>query len=179
MFSEPQVDALTGLLTRPALLATLFRETDRVQRSKQPLSLVLFALDDRAHWKGRLRGPGWDTLLLAVVERISRLLRSYDTFGRTGDQEFLLVLPGCSAVNANLLAERLRAEVFTEPSALEGDPFRVSASFGIASSEGRSPIVVLQEAESALRSAQETGPESIRTFTSASREQVEPIEFLS
>jgi len=179
MFYEPQLDPLTGLLTRPALLAALFRETDRVQRSKQPLSLVLLAIDDFAHWTSRLTRPGCDTVLQTVAEQISRLLRSYDTFGRSGDHEFLLILPGCSVVNANLLAERLRSEVFSIPIATEKEGVRLSASFGIASSEGRSPIVVLHEAELALRSAQEAGPESIRTFARNPSPEIEPIEFLS
>lgn len=179
MFFEPQLDPLTGLLTRPALLATLFRETDRVQRSKQPLSLVLLAIDDFEHWRSRLTRPQCDAVLQAVVERVNRILRSYDTFGRTGEREFLLVLPGCSAVNASLLAERLRAEVFLEPITAGDDRPRLSACFGIASSEGRSPVVVLQEAETALRRAQEAGPESVRTFSSASKAEIEPIEFLS
>jgi two-component system, cell cycle response regulator len=179
MFSEPQLDELTGLMTRPALLATLFRETDRIQRSRQPLSLVLLALDNFSLAKSRLAGLGCDAVLLTVVERIGRLLRSYDTFGRTGDYEFLLILPGCSALNANLLAERLRAEIFTEPVSARCDAVRLTASFGIASSDGRSPIVVMQEAESALRSAQESGAESIHTFKYSSNVATEPIEFLS
>jgi GGDEF domain-containing protein len=64
-------------------------------------------------------------------------LRSYDTFGRTGEHEFLLILPGCSAINSNLLAERLRAEVFSTPISVDGESLRLSACFGIASSEGR------------------------------------------
>lgn len=106
-------------------------------------------------------------------------MRSYDTFGRTGEHEFLLILPGCSAINSNLLAERLRAEVFSTPISVDGESLRLSACFGIASSEGRSPVVVLQEAESALCRAQEAGPESIWTFTHALNAEIEPIEFLS
>jgi diguanylate cyclase (GGDEF)-like protein len=100
MLSQPQLDPLTGLLTRPALLATLFRETDRVQRSKHPLSLAQFSIDDFEHWTARLTKLQCDALLKSVAERVGRLLRSYDTFGRTGDHEFLLILPGCSAINS-------------------------------------------------------------------------------
>lgn len=179
MFFESQLDSITGLLTRPALLAALFCETDRVQRSKQPLSLLLMAIEGNECWGPRRTRPQCDALLLGVVERTNRMLRSYDTFGRTGDSEFMLIVPGCSVQNANVLAERLRAEVFTAPIAAGDDSLRISACFGIASSGGRSPIVVLQEAEMALRWAQEAGPESIRTFTSALKVEVEPIEFLS
>lgn len=145
----------------------------------EPLSLALFAIDDFEHWKARLTRPQCDALLRGVVERVGRLLRSYDTFGRTGDHEFVLILPGCSALNANLLAERLRAEVFTAPIPAGDDLLRLSACFGIGSSDGRSPIVVLQQAESALRQAQKAGPECVRTFTHAANAEIEPVEFLS
>lgn len=56
------------------------------------------------------------------------------------------------------------------------DPRR---ALGIASSEGRSPVAVLREAELALCRAQEAAPESIRTFTHAFNAEIEPIEFLS
>jgi len=179
MFIELQLDPLTGLMTRPALLDTLFRETDRVQRSRQPLSLILLGIDDFEHWKSRLTRPQCDALICAVAERVGRMLRSYDALGRTGECEFLLIVPGCSMQNANLLAERLRAEVFSTPVTAGDDSLRLSACFGIASSEGRSPVVVLQEAESALRCAQKAGPESIRTFAHASHTEDEPVEFLS
>jgi diguanylate cyclase (GGDEF)-like protein len=110
-----QTDPLTGVYNRSALLSTLFRETDRAQRLKNPLSLVLFEIDDFEHWNSALGAKACDGLLRTVVERSSRLLRSYDTFGRSGNHEFQLILPGCSKVNANLLAERLRVDVFSEP----------------------------------------------------------------
>ncbi len=173
------VDPLTVAMNRPALLSALFRETDRVQRMKMPLSLLLCAIDDFDHWDVRLGVEACDPLLRAVVERTRPLLRSYDTFGRTGDHTFLAILPGCSVVNTHTLAERMRAAVFSEPVAWREKTVRLSASFGIASSEGRSPLVVLQEAERALAAAQEAGPESIRCFVSRSSPEIEPVEFLS
>jgi diguanylate cyclase (GGDEF)-like protein len=174
-----QTDPLTGLCNRSALLSTLFRETDRAQRLRNPLSLVLFEIDDFNHWESRLGSQACDGLLRTVVERSSRLLRSYDTFGRSGDHEFQLILPGCSTVNANLLAERLRMDVFAQPIPSLGESLRLSACFGIASSQGRSPLVVGREAEMALRRAKESGPESIQCFVRTPDLQMDPIGFLS
>ena len=174
-----QVDALTGLYNRSALLSTLFRETDRVQRLQTSLSLVLFEIDDFDHWRSRLSAKPCDDLLRAIVERCTRLLRSYDTFGRTGDHEFLLILPGCSSINATVLAERVRMDVFAYPIPSDGESLRLSARFGIASSQGRSPMVVLREAEMALHRAQESGPESIQCFVGRPDPQMDPIGFPS
>jgi diguanylate cyclase (GGDEF)-like protein len=174
-----QVDALTGLYNRSALLSTLFRETDRVQRLKTSLCLVLLEIDDFEHWRSRVGTQSCNDMLCAIAERCSRLLRSYDTFGRTGDHEFMFVLPGCSSINATMLAERVRVDVFAYPIPSDGESLRLSASFGIASSQGRSPMVVMREAEMALHRAQESGPESIQCFVGRPDQQMDPIGFLS
>jgi len=153
---------LTGLYNRAALLSMLFRETDRVQRMNSSLCLLLFGMDDFAHWNTRLGSAACDELLLQAVERVRRLLRSYDLFGRLGRCEFVLGLPGCSLVNAVSLAERIRVEVFAPPFSVQGAAVRLTAGFGIASSEGRSPVVVLREAEQALQNARAAAPGSIR-----------------
>jgi two-component system, cell cycle response regulator len=157
-----QTDPITGLYDPAALVSMLFRETDRVQRMKTSLSLLLFEIQDSTQWHARLGTIARDDLMLEVVTHLQRLLRSYDLFGRTGNEEFLLGLPGCTSVNAVLLAERIRDEVFSAPFSLAGQPIRVSACFGIAASLGRSPVVVLREAAKALRMAKAAGPGSIQ-----------------
>jgi GGDEF domain-containing protein len=80
-------------------------------------------------------------------------------------------------VNAIMLAERIRAEVFSAPFSLAGQPIRVSACFGIAASLGRSPVVVLREAAKALQIAKATGPDSIQC--AGDGPMSEPVPFFS
>ena len=174
-----QLDRLTGVYNRDALLAMLFRETDRVQRLNGSLCLVLFDIDDFGHWNSRLGANACDELLCQVVARTGRLLRSYDLFGRPGMDEFLIVLPGCTTTNAVMLAERLRRDVFSRPFRVAGESIRLSACFGIASSHGRSPVVVLREAEQALQRASSAGPETIECFGESVQPFVAPVTFLS
>ncbi|HUX45298.1 MAG TPA: diguanylate cyclase [Terracidiphilus sp.] len=176
---QAQIDPLTGVFNRGTLLSLLFRETDRVQRMKTPLSLLLFDLDNFGHWNSRLGTEACDDLLCQVAGRVSRLLRSYDLLGRAGKDEYLLVLPGCAVSDALMLAERLRMEVFALPFQLPDHSLRLSACFGIAVSDGRSPVVVLREAELALQKAKVTGPESIQCFGDAMEPEAEPVAFLS
>jgi diguanylate cyclase (GGDEF)-like protein len=173
-----QTDHLTGVYNRETTLATLFRETDRVQRMKSSLSVLLLDIDDFGHWNSRLGNDACDDLLCQVSGRINRLMRSYDVLGRPGKDEFLLVLPGCTAMNAVLLAERIRVEVFCVPFRVGADSIRLSACFGIASSQGRSPVVVLREAETALQWARTAGPESIQCYGDCPHPPDGPVAFL-
>lgn len=174
-----QTDRLTGVYNRETLLTMLFRETDRVQRLKSSLCLILFDVDDFGHWNERLGVEACDELLCKVVERTNRILRSYDVLGRPGKDEFLLLLPGCTTVNAVMLAERLRLDVFSTPFRAGGESIRLSACFGVATSMGRSPVVVLREAEQALQWAKESGPESIEYFGDSERPAHAPVTYLS
>jgi diguanylate cyclase (GGDEF)-like protein len=164
---ELEHDPLTGAFNREAMLSILFRETDRVQRLQGALCLVMFDVDDFGHWNQQLGATACDHLLREIAVRTGRILRSYDVLGRMGKDEFLATLPGCSAVNAVLFAERVRMEVFGQPFAAtnqqgEASLVRLTASFGVASSRGRSAVVVLREVEDTLAQGKRVGPDSIR-----------------
>jgi len=174
-----QLDHLTGVYNRETILSMLFRETDRVQRLNTSLCMILFDIDDFGHWNSRLGADACDELLCQIVGRTTRLLRTYDLLGRPGMDEFLIALPGCSPGNAVMLAERLRIEVFCKPFHIDGESIRLSACFGIATSQGRSPMVVLREAEQALQIAKAAGPESIQRFNGSPPPLAAPVAFLS
>ena len=163
---EVQRDHVTGAFHRETMLTLLFRETDRVQRLRGVLSVMLFAIDEFGRWKRELGREGSDALLREVTARAGRALRSYDLLGRIGESQFLIALPGCVPGNAEVLADRLRMEVFGGLFLVRGEgreptQLRLSASIAIVSSRGRSPVVVLREAEETLARAQRNGPGSL------------------
>jgi diguanylate cyclase (GGDEF)-like protein len=174
-----QFDRLTGTYNRETMLSMLFRETDRAQRMNSSLCLMLFDIDDFGHWNSRLGVDACDDLLCQVANRTGALLRSYDLLGRPGMDEFLIALPACSPASAMILGERLRVDVFSVPFRVAGEAIRLSASFGIANSRGRSPVVVLREAEKALEWAKAAGPESIQCFGCSEEPGASPVKFLS
>jgi diguanylate cyclase (GGDEF)-like protein len=174
-----QLDRLTGVYNRETLLAMLFRETDRMQRNQGSMCLVLFDIDDFGHWNSRLGVDACDELLCQVASRTATLLRSYDMLGRPGMDEFLIALPSCSPANAMALTERLRLDVFAAPFQISDEAIRVTACFGISVSHGRSPVVVLREAENALEWAKAAGPESIQCFGIPPQPEPSPVTFLS
>jgi hypothetical protein len=163
------------LLSRDKLVSALFCETDRAQRLKMPLSLIAVGFAEGDGRESESEQVGYDGAERTLVDRITGILRCYDSVGKWADGEFLLLLPGCTAPHARTLAERLRDEAFTTHVEAGGGKLCVRARFGIASSGGRAPFVVLREAQGALQQAQAAGPGSIRLATDA---ETDPSAFL-
>jgi len=155
-------DGLTGLWNREALLSLIFQETDRVQRMKSPLALLLLDLDDFSRVNHDYGYETGDRVLIELANRFRRQLRSYDLIGRCGEDEFLLALPGCTLEQAIVLGDRIRESILGRPFALDRDATTLNASFGAAISRGRSPLVVLREAERALAQAKLAGKNCVR-----------------
>lgn len=123
-------DGLTGLFNRTAILEILRNELARADREKQGLAILMVDVD---HFKqindsfGHLAG---DTILREAAERMKGAIRRYDSIGRYGGEEFLVVLPGSNAASGLAQAERLRL-------AFSGSPFILgSASVVITCSVG-------------------------------------------
>lgn len=157
-------DSLTGLLNREAMMRQLFQETDRVQRMRTPLTFMLLDLDKFSDVNLECDYATGDAVLKEFGLRLKRYLRSYDILGRCGEDEFLIGLPGCVAEQAASMAERLKRSVLEKPYHIHRDMLNITASIGIATSRGRSPLVVLREAERALGDAKLAGRNCIRCF---------------
>jgi diguanylate cyclase (GGDEF)-like protein len=147
-------DSLTGLLNRGVILETLVRELSRSGRDGEPLTIAMADLD---HFKAVNDTHGHqagDQILVRTAERLKACLRPYDSIGRYGGEEFLIVLPGCDAATADQLAERLRTCVM-----VQNEPIPITLSLGIATWDGfstaaeliRSADVALYEAKAAGR----------------------------
>lgn len=150
-------DPLTGAWRREAILDLIFKETDRVQRLKVPVSVVLLDVDDFTILNSKYSSNGGDMLLKLLANRLRRQLRSYDALGRYATDEFVIMLPGCTLSQAAAKAERIRLAISIRPFMVDGNEISMTASLGAAASSGRSPLIVLREAERALSLAKQQG----------------------
>ncbi|MGC8549047.1 MAG: GGDEF domain-containing protein [Acidobacteriaceae bacterium] len=169
-------DSLTGLLSRESILKDLFRETDRVGRMSSPLAYLLVDLDSFSLINMNYGYSVGDQILKELGQRLRRHLRTYDLAGRYGEDEFLIGLPGCSADNQVPIAERMRKAVLERPFDVGKDRVLISASIGVAQSLGRSPLVVMRDAERALTRAKKDGRNCIRVSTSPEDAEAHPAE---
>jgi diguanylate cyclase (GGDEF)-like protein len=142
-------DALTGLWGRATILEILNQELTRHRPESARLSVIVGDLDRFQRINDQFGRAVGDAVLRQTARRLLAALRPYDNVGRHGD-EFLIVLPGCAAASALVLAERLRQSVATEPLLHDGQPVPVSLGFGVAGWDGK------QSAAELLRTADTT-----------------------
>ena len=160
-------DELTGLPNRRSILGFL----DTEWSSRDPgvaLSVVAFDVDHFKRINDVCGHAGGDSVLRAVAEILQRELRGGDRVGRTGGEEFVVVLPGTSASAARHVAERLRLQlrehVRVHPPTEDSECIRpVTASFGVSErrSGDRSAADMLKRADDALYRAKREGRDRV------------------
>ncbi|WP_165927523.1 putative bifunctional diguanylate cyclase/phosphodiesterase [Halomonas marinisediminis] len=151
-------DLLTGLPNRSLLderLAAVFHET---KQTSQPLLVMQLDLDGFKAVNDGLGHRVGNALLVAVAERLRGLLAPGDTVARLAGDEFCLLLPGRSREAGDHLASRLLSAL-SRPYYLEGHAVHISASIGIATSEGGIGHAqeLLQQADLAVSGAKRQG----------------------
>jgi diguanylate cyclase (GGDEF)-like protein len=148
---ESAHDPLTALWNRGAIINFLKNEIERQRRSKQPLGVMMADVD---HFKkfndsyGHLVG---DQVLKEVGRRLAEGVRTYDSVGRYGGEEFLVIVPGCKPADLASSAERLRRSIADPKFETSAGPLNVTLSLGIAS--GNDGGEEITDSESLLRAA--------------------------
>ncbi|MFZ5658235.1 MAG: sensor domain-containing diguanylate cyclase [Pseudomonadota bacterium] len=126
-------DGLTGIFNRRHLEQTLIRDFDRARRYGRALAFLLLDVDHFKHINDAHGHPAGDEVLRTVAQRVGDCLRSTDTLGRYGGEEFAVVLPETDLSGARVLGERLRQAVAREPVLLDQlPPIPVTVSIGIS-----------------------------------------------
>jgi diguanylate cyclase (GGDEF)-like protein len=155
---EAAHDSLTGLWNHKSILEILDRELLRGERDGQPVGVIMADVD---HFKviNDTRGhSAGDAVLRIIATAVAGMVRPYDSVGRYGGEEFLIVVPGCGLAETWELAERVRAHIAGCNIVVGGSKVQVSMSLGIATGNSASESeTLLCTADTALYIAKNAG----------------------
>ena len=145
-------DALTGLPNRTLILERLEHAFLRGQRTNKTSALFFIDLDRFKEVNDTYGHGAGDELLVAVGERLNRVLRPGDTLARLYGDEFVILCEDLDAPSqADAIAARADAALIL-PFSLSDAEVTITASIGIAFT-GRgadSPEQLLHDADSAM-----------------------------
>ena len=148
-------DQLTGIANRRKLMEVLNKEIAYAKRYTTPLSIIIFDIDHFKKVNDKYGHNVGDLVLKEVANSVANTVRSSDSFGRWGGEEFLCILPNTKADFSFELAERLRIGI---ADSLIDDGPDITASFGIAQLNHLDTIDnFIARADQALYSAKEQG----------------------
>ena len=152
------MDALTQLANRRHILEILTSHLDRFRRKGTPFSVLLVDAD---HFKrindsaGHIAG---DQVLSELGAIFKRLLRTVDSVGRYGGEEFLIILEDTRGKAALQTAERIRSAVESASVAAKESMLRFTVSIGVAEIQaGDAEDQLIMRADTALYQAKREG----------------------
>ncbi|TXR55107.1 putative bifunctional diguanylate cyclase/phosphodiesterase [Quadrisphaera setariae] len=169
-------DALTGLPNRTALeedVAARLRAADGLDPDTSVMTCLFLDLDNFKVVNDSLGHDTGDRLLVAVADRLRGAVRPGDFVARWGGDEFVVLLEGAVDDSAALsLGESVLARL-GEGLVVDGLPFNISASVGVARATSRhsSAEQLLQDCDIAMYRAKGEGRNRVALCDAAAREE--------
>lgn len=153
-------DSLTALPNRRAVERLARNELHRRARYPAPAAIAFVDIDHFKDVNTRYLHDGGDHALKWLAKILSQAVRTVDTVGRVGGEEFMVVAPETDLEGAAILAERMRETVEAGHTQFGGETIRLTISVGVAvvPADARTKYDrVRHEAVAALKEAKSTG----------------------
>lgn len=167
-------DFVTKPISDNALVAAVFSRAQRARllsnalsralRSGKPASVAMLDIDFFKKVNDSHGHAAGDNVIRALANLLRQRLRRIDSLGRYGGEEFLVVLPDCTAEQALRVLDEIRQRFAELKFIAGGSEFSVTLSAGIASTEGApaSASELLEKADQALYAAKHGGRNQVR-----------------
>jgi diguanylate cyclase (GGDEF)-like protein len=155
-------DGLTGIKTRRFFWEALSAEWKRASRSGRPFSVVLIDLDKFKEVNDTMGHFEGDLVLARVGRLLEQKSRQSNVVARYGGDEFIILMPETGSEQAQVLAERLRQWLATDPMLSE---HKITGSFGVASfpMHGFSIEDIIRVADAGMYVSKRSGGNSVST----------------
>lgn len=166
---QAHFDSLTDIPNRFLSVDRLSQMINEARRCNKKVAAVYLDLDDFKKVNDTLGHNVGDSLLVEAAQRLKSLVRSCDTVGRLGGDEFIIILGGLSDLNkVGLLADNLINRI-QEVFKIDGHDLIVTASVGISvyPEDGGNAIDLMRNADSAMYHSKKLGRNKYSYFTNS------------
>lgn len=151
-------DPLTGLLNHKAILDRLHNELQRARRHLEVLSVGMCDIDKFKAVNDIYGHQAGDDVLIELARILTGCCREYDSIGRLGGEEFLIIAPMRTDRGAASLFDRIRRSVAEARIMTRSGVLSVTVSIGVAAYSGGDTVDgFLSAADAALYRAKEEG----------------------
>jgi diguanylate cyclase (GGDEF)-like protein/PAS domain S-box-containing protein len=150
-----ETDVLTGAYNRRYFIQKLDKEVERTKRYKGNFSVIMLDLDHFKRINDRHGHNTGDMILKQVTVAVESRIRKIDVLARWGGEEFVVMLPRTTAVQAKSLAEDLLLRISSLP---PPGTCRITASFGVTQyAPGDTVDTIVQRADNLMYAAKARG----------------------
>lgn len=151
-------DVLTGLYSRRFIMEKLNREIARSQRTGSSFAVAICDIDHFKKINDSYGHQAGDIVLREFGKILEGNLREYDSVGRIGGEEFLMITPLKNEEDEISLFERVRSKVENGRIAVESGEISMTVSIGVTFYEsGKDSDKIISEADKALYIAKNSG----------------------
>jgi diguanylate cyclase (GGDEF)-like protein len=162
MQQQSITDGLTGIKTRRFFLEALQSEWKRASRSTRPFSVVMVDLDKFKQVNDSMGHLEGDLVLARIARLLEQKCRQSNVVARFGGDEFVILMPETGIDQAQVLAERLRLWIATDPMLSE---HQITGSFGVATYplHGSSVEDIMRVADAGMYVSKHAGGNKVAT----------------
>ena len=155
-----EVDALTGVSSRSAIMERLRDEVSAARRYPHPVSIVLIDIDGMGALNAAHGTAVGDAVLRELALRMRVRVREADAIGRVAGDAFLAILPHTDENGATVFAEAIRDRATHRPIPTGQGEVSVTVSIGMTTMRARQDLtadMLLARADEAVTSARAAG----------------------
>ena len=153
-----RMDPLTGCLNRRAILEQLSEEMALAQRENRIIGVSMLDIDHFKRINDSHGHAAGDAVLRELVLRLGQTMRTPETFGRIGGEEFLALWTSAGGEALLMANERLRFLIENTPFRPQEIKLPLTVSIGVTTTTGdETADAVIARADQALYSAKENG----------------------
>ncbi|MCL4460305.1 MAG: EAL domain-containing protein [Nitrospirae bacterium] len=167
------IDDLTGLLNRTALIERLATEMEKSRRKEEALALFFLDFDDFKGINDTLGHSAGDWFLRVIGNRLSSSFRPTDIVARLGGDEFVVVVALESDEHILAFAQKI-LDILGAPVSIQSQTVQTSVSVGIATfpRDASSVEDLLRKADIAMYQAKGKGKNTWQFFNLAMEERI-------